>query len=312
MTNAPPMEFFEKVWRASFLRARRPVEGVLLDESAARDITEDVFDRLLSRFPRKPPESEFTSEALELAADEARARVAAARRDAKDPQRHHDPSDRRYDRNLDLDLLQDHDGKHGFREPEWTKLDPLLRPFGFQVLARKGIKSHNAEDVFVDTFAELARPKSSGKQAPIETIRVFEEIIPLFTRMLQFRAIDWRRRQSTLKNQPNVQHSYEELTEAEDHAMQFEDPGAGPAATVGDLTFDEIYKQCEECLDEFEWELVFTIYVAQTATMGEIIDDPAVLPKLGLTPKDSTSKRRRVLNDHLEPALQKLAKCLKS
>ena len=170
----------------------------------------------------------------------------------------------------------------------------------------------NAEDVYIETFAELARPKSSDKRAPIEAIRVFEEIVPLFSRMVQFRAIDWRRKQSALKNQPNTQNSLDELTDSEDHAMQFEAPGAGPAATVGDMSFDEIYSQCEEALNPFEWQLVFTVYVSQAATMGELLEKPAMLEKLGLTEGDSTSKKRRILNEYLEQALQKLARCLQN
>ena len=312
MAGKVSIEFFEKVWRATFQRALRPVEGVLLDPSTAQALTEDVFDRLLSRYRSAPAESEFTAEALESAFEESRLRVAQARTKALDPQRHHDPADQRYSANLDLDGLQEHRGDHDFRHPEWTKLDPLLRPFGFHLLKRKGIQSHNADDVFIETFAELARPKVSNHRAPIEAIRVFEEIIPLFSRMIQFRAIDWRRKQSALKNQPNTQSSLEELTESEDHAMQFEDSSTGPSATIGEMSFDEIYKQCLECLDALEWKLVFTVYVSQSATLGEVVENPSTLQDLGLSPKDSSSKKRRILNEFLEKALKKLAKCLKN
>ena len=312
MTGDVSLDFFEKVWRATYRRTRQPVEGVLLDDASALSLAEEIFDRLLARFRDKPAESEFTAEALEAANEESRVKVADDRREVSDPQRHHDPEDTRYPENLDLDRLQAHKGDHDFRDPEWTRLDPLLRPFGFQLLQRKGVQGHNAEDVYIETFAELARPKSSDNRAPIEAIRVFEEIIPLFSRMVQFRAIDWRRKQSALKNQPNTQSSLDELTDSEDHAMQFEDPGAGPAATVGDMSFDEIYSQCEEALDPFQWQLVFTVYVSQAATMGELLEKPAILEKLGLKERDSTSKKRRILNDFLEEALQTLARCLKS
>lgn len=312
MTGDGSLDFFEKVWRAAYRRAQQPVEGVLLDEAATLALAEDIFDRLLSRFRQRPAESEFTAEALELAAAEAKVKVSRDRTDEKDPQRHHDPADTRYPENLDLDRLQHHKGDHDFRDGEWTRLEPLLRPFGFHLLQRKGIKGHSAEDVYMETFAELARPKTSDNRAPIESIRVFEEIVPLFSRMIQFRAIDWRRKQSALKNQPNTQSSLDELTDSEDHAMQFEDPGAGPAATVGQMSFDEIYSQCEEALNPFEWEVVFAIYVSQSATMGELLEKPAILQKLGLKKGDSTSKKRRILNEFLEQALQKLARCLQN
>jgi len=141
---------------------------------------------------------------------------------------------------------------------------------------------------------------------------VFEEVVPLFSKMVQFRAIDWRRRQVSLKNQPNTQSSFEDLTEREEGAMQFEDEGADPDRQVGQLSFDDIYRQCGEALDSFEWELVFTVHVSQSATMGELCEDPEILRKLGLKPGHSISKKRRILNETLEGALGKLQKCLQS
>lgn len=312
MAGAISLEYFERVWRAAFRRARNPVEGVQLPDAAATEVVEDVFDRLLSRYRDMPGEAEFSSEALEAAAETARHRVATERTAAKDPQLYHLADDKRYGANLDLDRLQKRDADNAFTDREWNGLDPLLRPLAFHLLQRKGITGADAEDVYIETFTELAKLRASDQKAPIESILVFEEAVPLFSKMIGFRAIDWRRRQGALKNQPNTQHSVEELTEREDHAMQFEDSGSTPGGQIGDLSFDEIYRQCEECLEPFEWELVFVIYVAQSATMGELLEKDEMLAKLDLQPRDSTSKKRRILNDHLERALKKLAKCLQN
>lgn len=304
-------EFFEKLWRATFRRAQRPVEGVLLPDEAATALAAEIFENLLDRYKLRPPDAEFSAEALESAYDHSRHNVANDRTDKADPQHCHDPADTRYDKNLDLDRLQKKDGD-GFSDREWNQLDPLLRPFGFRLLLRKGLNNQDAEDVFLETFAELARERNKDGKAPIESIVVFEEIVPLFSKMVQFRAIDWRRRQSSLKNQPNTQSSYEELTEREEGAMQFEDEGADPDREVMQLTFDEIYRQCGEVLTPFEWHLVFTVYVAQSATMGELCKDPDVLRKLDLKVAHSVSKKRRILNEALETALEKLQECLQS
>ncbi|MFP6878448.1 MAG: hypothetical protein VCA37_16600, partial [Roseibacillus sp.] len=61
-----------------------------------------------------------------------------------------------------------------------------------------------------------------------------------------------------------------------------------------------------------EWELVFKVYVSQSATMGELCDDAETLEKLGLEPGHSVSKKRRILNQVLEGALEKLQKTLLS
>lgn len=302
-------EFFEKLWRATFRRAKRPVEGVLLSDEAATKLAAEIFENLLDRYRLRPSDAEFSAEAMEGAHDHARHNVATDRTSQSDPQLFHDPADTRYEKNLDLDRLKKK-GSEGFSDREWNGLDPILRPFGFHLLLRKGLGNHDAEDVYLETFTELARERAKDGKAPIEAIVVFEEVIPLFSKMVQFRAIDWRRKQGSLKNQPNTQSSYEDLTEREDGAMQFEDESSDPDRGLGQLSFDEIYRQCGEALNEFEWHLVFTVYVSQSATMGELCEDEETLEKLGLEPGHSVSKKRRILNETLEGALEKLQKCL--
>ncbi len=310
-SGEPDPEFFEKLWRATYRRAKRPVEGVLIPDEAAGALASEIFENLLDRYKLRPPDAEFSAEALEGAHDHARHNVATDRTAQSDPQICHDPEDERYEKNLDLDRLQKKEGG-GFSDREWNELDPILRPFGFHLLLRKGLGNQDAEDVYLETFAELARERAKDGKAPVEAIVVFEEVIPLFSKMIQFRAIDWRRKQGALKNQPNTQSSFEDLTEREDGAMQFEDESADPDRGLGQLSFDEIYRQCGEVLNECQWHLIFTVYVAQSATMGELCEDPQILEQLGLDSDHSISKKRRILNEALEEALGKLQKCLLS
>ena len=58
-------EFFEKLWRATYRRARRPVEGVLVAEGAAASLTTEIFENLLDRYKSRPPDAEFSAEAME-------------------------------------------------------------------------------------------------------------------------------------------------------------------------------------------------------------------------------------------------------
>ena len=94
--------------------------------------------------------------------------------------------------------------------------------------------------------------------------------------------------------------------------MQFEEEGSSPYSSADELSFDQIFRQCEEALSPFEWELVFSIHVSQSATMGELLEEARILDKLGLKEADSTSKKRRILNEALETALKKLADCLQN
>lgn len=305
--------FFERLWSACYARYRRPVEGVLLPEEVTQAQVMELWDRLLARYPELPGKPAFSAALLDEAYETSRHQVKREREEQGDVQLHHDPEDQRYPSNLNLTRLQkrDFDGT-SFGDKEWSDLVPFLRPFGFAALGRKGLRDQDAEDVYIETFAELPRLKGSDQRAPIETIVVFEEVIPLFTKMLQFRAIDWRRRQSSLKNQPNTQHSYEDLTEVRENTRQFEDKSARAFGDPKDLTFDRIYELCEDELSPLEWELVFAVHVGQTHTMGELLEEEEILSKLDLSLADSTSKKRRILNEHLHGALHKLAKVLQS
>ncbi|BCX50349.1 hypothetical protein HAHE_42570 [Haloferula helveola] len=251
-------------------------------------------------------EADFTARALEEAGQATRELVAQKRRKDADPQLHHDPEDRRYDRNLDLDRLQRCDEARGFQDREWNHLPSLLKPLALRTLQRKGISGHDAEEVFNDSLMELARERKGDQRAPILDPTVFEELIPLHMRIVGFRAIDWQRKRGTLKNRPNEGASIDALTEDEDRPVQFRDPSADP----DNPTFENIYAECREALSPTEWELIYTVYVAQTATIQELIGDASFCARHGLKSKASASTKRRVLNEQLQAALEKIRKTL--
>ncbi len=295
-------EQLQRCWNACWHRARRPVEGVLVPDNQASDIAERAIRNVSLDYEKFPTEAEFTAKALEETATATRDLVAQERRKLADPQLHHDPSDGRYARNLNLDRLQRRDPAKGFCDSEWNQLPAVLRPLAFATLTRKGIKGPDAEDVFGDTLVELIREREGSGHAPILDPTVFEEIIPLHARIVSFRSVDWYRRRGALKNQPNTGDSLEALTDHPEHAMQFEDHSADPTTH----TFERIYKECREALSASEWELIFILYVTQSATIQDLIGDEAFCAKLGIKPNVSGSTRRRVLSDLVEEALKKI------
>jgi hypothetical protein len=228
------------------------------------------------------------------------------RRERSDHQLHHDPADRRYEQNLNLDRLQRRDPDKGFCDSEWNHLPAILRPLALATLTRKGIKGSDADDVFSDTLVELVREREGSGRSPILDPTVFEELIPLHARIVGFRSIDWYRRRGALKNQPNTGESLNALTDSPEHAMQFEDPSADPRSN----TFERIYKECREALTAAEWELVFILFVTQSATIQDLIGDDAFCAKFGIKAGVSGSTRRRVLSELVEAALEKLRKNL--
>lgn len=295
-----PKKHLEKCWEACWHRARRPVEGVLIPEERATEIAERVLRNIALDFEEAPPEAEFAARVIEETSEATRDLVAGERRSRADPQLHHDPDDRRYSHNLDLDRLQRADPQKGFNDPEWNRLPQVLRPLALATLSRKGIKGADAEDVFSDTLVELVRERENSQSAPILDPTVFEELIPLHARIVQFRAIDWFRRRSALKNQPNAGESFDALTGDPDRPVQFED------ASHDSISFERIYQECREALSPAEWQLVYTLYVAQTATVQDLIQDDAACAKLGIKPGVSTSTRRRVISQMVEEALEKI------
>lgn len=307
MLPAVPNEQIERCWQACWTRARRPVEGVIVSEEEAADIAERAIRNVALDFDEFPSEAEFTAKALEEASRATREVVAKKRREIADPQLHHDPDDRRYPQNLDLDRLQKHHPDRGFCDREWNSLPALLRPLALHTLSRKGIQGPDAEEVFNDTLVELARERDNG-HAPILDPTVFEELIPLHTRIVGFRAIDWYRRRGALKNQPNVGESFDALTGDPDRPFQFEDESADPNQT----TFEKIYAECREVLTDREWDLVFTLFVAQSATIQDLIADEAFCKRHGIRSKASSSTKRRELQEKSETALGKIRKMLLS
>ena len=301
MSPEHPQRHLEKCWEACWHRARRPVEGVLVPEDQAAEIAERVLRNICLDYDGPPPEAEFAARVIQETAEATRDLVAGQRRKVADPQLHHDPSDRRYPQNLDLDRLQHAHPQRGFSDPEWNRLPQVLRPLALATLSRKGIHGHDAEDVFNDTLVELIRERAESRIAPIQEPRVFEELIPLHSRIVQFRAIDWFRRRSALKNQPKSGESFDALTGDPDRPRQFEEPSSRE-----DISFERIYAECREALSPREWQLIYHLYVAQTATVQDLVEDDAFCAQLGLRAGASASTRRRAISAMVEEALEKI------
>ncbi|TAE76408.1 MAG: hypothetical protein EAZ84_07630 [Verrucomicrobia bacterium] len=290
----------DQCWSACWHRARRPVEGVLVPEERAIEIAEQVMRNIALDFAELPAEAEFTARVIQETGEATRDLVAAERRKKADPQLHHDPEDRRYPQNLDLDRLQKAHPARGFHDPEWNRLPDVLRPLAIATLTRKGIKGADAEDVFSDSLVELVRDRESTRPAPILSPTVFEELIPLHARIVQYRAIDWFRRRSALKNQPNSGESFDALTGDPDRPLQIEDQAASR------MSFESIYQECREALTTNEWQLIYSLYVAQTATVQDLVRDADFCTALGIKKGASSSTRRRVIGEMVEDALEKI------
>ncbi|BCX48240.1 hypothetical protein HAHE_21480 [Haloferula helveola] len=305
---AEDQAFWENLWNAMLERLQRPVNGVLVNRETALRLGEPLLLNHVRLRDETNDSARTNAVVLDDATISSKEYVAEERVLSHDQERYRDPEDRRYERNLDLPALQERKGDGRFGHPEWDKLDRFLRPFGFQVIHRKGLRDEDGEEVFNDTFASLAL--SSEGPAPIEELIVFEEIIPNFCRRVGFRAIDSIRRRNTQKARPDHLHSLDAMETEEGTAVEIEDPAAADQSRPDTWRFEEIYKQCREELNAVEWGLIFDIHVAQNYTVKDLIADPAKLEFLGIDPNQSASTLRRRVEDILNPALERLAEAL--
>ena len=315
--NAPEMTqtgqeeaFWEDLWNAMLERLQRPINGVLLDREIAKRIGEPLLLQKIRMRDDDATPAETSASILGEAAETSKSHVAEERKLSRDQQRHRDPDDSRYDKNLDLPALQQRKPDGHFDHPEWTQLDRFLRPFGFQLLRRKGLGPEDGEEVFNDTFASLAQSKPGQKSAPIEELIVFEEIIPNFCRRIGFKAIDSVRRKTSLKARPEHLQSLEAMETEDGGAVQLADPAAKDVDRPDTWRFEEIYQQCREDLSAVEWSLIFDLYVAQKYTVKDLIADPAKLAQLGIDSNQSPATLRRGVEDIINPALERLAEAL--
>lgn len=278
-----------------------------MDPELASQIAARALRNIAVETDGAPETSKFLAAALRETAAHSSTSVATERTREADPHRYHDPTDTRYPENLNLDELQRQHPERGFDRPEWNKLPDLLRPLAFAQLGKKDIKGPDAEDLFLEILTELARERRSDHKAPITDLTLFEEIVPMQTRMLQFRSIDWHRRRSAQKNQTNTGPSFDALSDDPDRPLQFTDPSTDTGASP---KFEQIYTQCREALEPDEWRLVITLYVAQSATVQDLVEDDEFCASLDIKPGASPSTRRRAINARLEAALEKLRECL--
>lgn len=292
------------------VRLQRPVEGVLVPSARAQTIGEPLLHRLMDLHGSTPDEARFSAEALHMAAEESKESVAEERANSKDQERYRDPADSRYDKNLNLPHLQKGDESGRFNHPEWAALDKFLRPFAAPQFRKKNISPDDADEIYNSTLAYLAHKPETKPRAPIETLRVFEEIIPNFCRLISLRSIDWLRRNFSKKARPESLTSIDALTSEEGTRIELADYHASDPDEPATWRFEEIYRQCRELLTTTEWNLIYKIYIAQTHSVKDLVRDKSEVALLKLDPSQSPSTLRRRVDDILKPALLKLADAL--
>ncbi len=305
------IERFRELWRVSYRCAIGPVVGVSLGENEASAVAENAVTALMARHPEKLPEqAAASSEILKDSRVRALTKVAEVRSAMGDDEQFRTPGHRPYEKNPNLCRVRKRDKDGAFTDAEWGKLPPIFEPLGFAALHRKGVQGEDAKDLFSEAFAGLAKGRKRDGVAPVEQVTVFEELVPVFSTMLSNRVIDWARKMRSLKNQPNIGTSMEEMEERAGTAGQVADPASMGSMAETEMSFEDIFEECRDLLTELEWRVVYEIYVSREFTRGQLIEQDEITESMGLPPGTSEAKRRRHLNSHLESALAKLQRAL--
>ena len=208
--------------------------------------------------------------------------------------------------NPDFGALRRRDSSGVLNSPELAKLFPALKPIAFGNFKKYGITERDGEEIFSNCLQKLTMPKASGSnegQTTLDTLTVFEEVFPFFSKIVQNETVDRIRRVSALKNQANTSDSFEGLQEDEDRPMQFADPDSLEDGDMPD--FGEIYALCSDTLDESEWKLIATLYMGDGVTKKELLEQDDFLEEMGIK-KGSHITRWRGLSKKLEFALGKM------
>ena len=298
-------KFWEELWNSLFLRMRVPVKGVLLEAKLAEELGEPILMRLISG--RSGDDGvKVTADALDEGSLVSRNHIASDRANTGDQEQYRDPSDDRYDHNLNLPYLKETDNTGRFIHREWSLLDRLLRPLGFRILRNKGLREEDGEEVFNETLAGMAHRKET-RPAPIEELIVFEEMIPNFCRRLGFRAIDHVRKHTSQKARPDHLESLDSMVTEEGSQVELPDHTASDSDQPESWRFEEIYSRCRELLTSMEWNLIFDLYVAQKYTVKDLIADPDKLATLGIKNDRAASTLRTRVEAIINPCLEKLA-----
>ena len=290
-----PESTWTKLWSDCFATARRPLTGLCVPTLDAEQIARSVFQRLLAdgrKLTSLPEIVEFLRGNTRKA---ALAAVAEVRLTKDDPGCWADPAEGQEAPRLHLkQLQQDRSSSAG-----WNDLLNQFRQRNWNSMKTLGVPPEEIEDVLSETLVALFRPRADGVTRPLDTISVYEELMPLLHTMSKHVATDYLRAKSAQKRSPGAGNLVSGEA-AEEVASPQPPPGE-------EYSFYHCYQECRDCLSEFQWNLLMRLYVLESANRLQLIEEPAVLKELGVKANSSSATRRRRLNEYVDDMIAILA-----
>lgn len=260
----------------------------------AERVARSVFEALLqeSKLGLLPEVVEFLRSGARRLSLRA---VAKARLDSGAPDTWADPQEGQTAPAVSLHKLQqDQTATAG-----WQQTLALFRQRSYNTVKSQGVPLEEIDDVLADTLLALFKPRADGVTRPLDTIQVYEELMPLLHGMAKHVATDYMRARSAQKRQPG-EGSLVGGEAAENVASEDVAPGEA-------YTLHQCYLECRDCLTDFQWDLLIRLYVLESVNRMELIEEPAVLRELSVKASVSSATRRRRLNEYLDEMIAVLA-----
>jgi DNA-directed RNA polymerase specialized sigma24 family protein len=293
-TMAFPESTWTKLWSDSFAIARRPLTGLSVPTEEAEQIARGVFRSLLADGRKLTSLPEIVEFLRSNTRKSALVAVAAARLATDAPALWADP-EATEPPGLHLHQLQQ-DLSAG---TAWQTTLKNFRQRNWQSVKSLGVPQEEIEDVLSDTLVALFKPRADGVTRPLDTIHVYEELMPLLHTMAKNVGTDYLRAKSAQKRSPGAGA----LVTGEE-VEQVPSPGAAPGE---EFSFYTCYQECRDCLSEFQWNLLMRLYVLESANRMQLIEEPAVLKALDVKISASSATKRRRLNEYVEDMISILA-----
>lgn len=181
----------------------------------------------------------------------------------------------------------------------WRDTLNTFRQRSWNVIKSQGVPPEEIDDVLSDTLLALLKPRGDGITRPLDSVQVYEELMPLMHAMARNIATDHMRAKSAQKRLPS-RGGFVGGEAAENVASEEAVPGDA-------VSLYECYKECRDCLTDFQWDILVRLYVLESANRMSLIEEPAVLRELGVKASASSATRRRRLNEYLDSMIAALA-----
>jgi hypothetical protein len=276
------------LWDATVRWAHQPRYGVVVPMNIAAGLAEETL-----REARKQDVSHTRLLAFSQRAVRERAlqRVASARLETGDSKLWGDCSAVL----PDLVALQRGD------EAAWQSALPVLHEHARKANLNIGISEADSEDISAESIASLLRPSVSGKR-PIDGLCIDEQLPSLIASIARRRCIDHLRHAHAARRDTYATFS-------------LDSPNVDAASLIlaerqPEIDLQEIVALCGKDISSAHWEIINRHIIHESATITELIADPALMIALGLSPNASESTRRRRVREALDAALKIIRKTI--